>query len=166
MTTCAWDGNELAADSWQTRDNGAVDFCVKIHRLPDGSMLADSGSSVDCEKMRAWLAGEAAKPTFEDAEFAVLHVVGPDCGFLYEDTTTPVEVSPPCSIGSGAKAAQALMLAAGYSAQQAVQAIIDHDIDCFTGGRMKVIDTSNIVRTALPARPKITLNKRKRKSRN
>lgn len=167
MTTCIWDGALLAADTRQTMAGGGTESCRKIHELPDGTYLADSGHSEPCEKMRLWLSGLGDKPTFgEDDDFRVLHILGPNEAVTYDNSTVPIEALPPVALGSGSKAGLALVKCAGMTAIEAVTAMIKNEIDIYTGGAVDFVDTTTIVRKVKPPVPKKWTYKRRRKSTN
>ncbi len=54
MTTVAWDGKTLAADSQVTFGN-LVGSCTKVVKLSDGRLLASTGMAEDHYQVKHWL---------------------------------------------------------------------------------------------------------------
>ncbi|MEY4760671.1 MAG: hypothetical protein RLZZ200_527 [Pseudomonadota bacterium] len=72
MTTVAWDGHTLAADSQVTFGN-LVGHCTKAVKLEDGRLLASSGFAEDHFQVKQWLeTGGLRGPRHEDPEQPVL----------------------------------------------------------------------------------------------
>lgn len=168
MTTCVWDGKQLAGDTRQVHGN-RIERCRKIFELPDGSVIAIAGTALLGEQMRLWLSGLGPKPKLRDTEdeegqCMVLHIVGPDEAYDYTNSTIPLPALPPYAIGSGAQAAIALVECAGMTASEALVSMIKHEVDLYTGGAVDCIDTTKIERTT--QKPRITYKRRRPKSTN
>lgn len=91
MTTCAWDGTTLAADTRNTV--GGLQFqSTKAVRLKDGRLFAGSGAAEDSEAVRMWLDG-GEKPTVKDF---VGILIGPNSQcYRLEDKLVAFRVSAP-----------------------------------------------------------------------
>lgn len=129
MTTCAWDGKTLAADTRCTA--GGFPYAgTKAYRLKDGRLYAASGSAEECESVRIWLESGGDRPKVEN--FCGI-VIGADCSiWRYEDKLVPFQVETAFhAIGSGRDYAMAA-LHMGKSAREAVELAMIYDI--YTGG--------------------------------
>lgn len=129
MTTIAWDGKTLAADTRATAGGFAFGN-DKAVRLKDGRLYAGSGSAEDCEAVRIWLETGGDKPTLKDY---VGLVIGSDASiWRYEDKLVPFQVTSPFhAVGSGRDYAIAAMHM-GKTAREAVELASVYDI--YTGG--------------------------------
>lgn len=129
MTTCAWDGKSLAADSRAVTGGFCYRVC-KASKLKDGRLYAGSGSAEECEAVRIWLESGGDKPTVKDF---VGMVIGAD-GSIWrlEDKIVQFQVHEKFhAIGSGRDYAIAAMHM-GKSAREAVQLASIYDV--YTGG--------------------------------
>lgn len=128
MTTCAWDGKSLAADSRGT-SAGCPFINTKAYRLKDGRLYAGSGDAQDCTAVRLWLESGGEKPTVKDF---VAMVIGADGSiWRYEDKLVPFQINQPFhAIGSGRDYALAAMHM-GKTAREAVELACVYDV--YTG---------------------------------
>ena len=124
MTTIAWDGRTLAADSRNTV--GGMPFTgIKAYRLSDGRLYAGSGSAEDCEAVLQWLETRGDKPNVKD--FAAIVIASEKC-FRLEDKLVLIPVLTRFhAVGSGRDYAIAAM-AMGKTAQEAVLLACRFDI--------------------------------------
>ena len=129
MTTIAWDGRTLAADTRATACGLAYGI-VKAVRLKDGRLYGASGAADDCKAAQNWLDSGGEKPTVKD--YAGI-VIGADLSiWRYEDKLVPFPVTDRFhAIGSGRDFAIAAMHM-GKTAREAVELAIVYDI--YTGG--------------------------------
>ncbi len=140
MTTIAWDGRTLAADTRAT-NNGYPSSHSKIYALPDGRHYAGCGSAGDVIRIVEWLqtgGKNADSPTFEDGGSWGI-VVGP--GELWSvqgkrPTLIPIRDAF-LADGSGRDFAIAAM-AFGKTAREAVEFAMRFDV--FTGGAVDVVE--------------------------
>lgn len=127
MTTIAWDGKTLAAD---TLAHGSAILKVhKLHRLSDGSMFGAAGSCQEVMAVRDWLNGGEKPSDLENFEAliirrGVVEILG--MRLMREPVLEPFWV-----IGSGSHLAIAAM-ALGKSAIDAVRLAARFDL--YTGG--------------------------------
>jgi len=139
MTTIAWDGKSLAADTrcttggmpWQT---------TKAVRLKDGRLFAASGAGEDCEAVRTWLEG-GEKPTPKD--FVAILIENGEC-IRMEDKLVKMRVESPFhAVGSGRDYAIAAMHY-GKTAREAIELAALYDI--YTGTPVTVLtcEPSNV----------------------
>ncbi|MDE2468427.1 MAG: hypothetical protein KGL35_06715 [Bradyrhizobium sp.] len=136
MTTVAWDGKMLAADRRATSQGMAYEVC-KLHRTPDGRLLAGAGYAGLIGRMFAWLDNperdwnaRPAEQASDDYVFIIEITTAAEIrlhGRYGEETTT----SPFTASGSGRDYAMAAM-ACGKTAAEAVEIAARFDIG--TGG--------------------------------
>lgn len=128
MTTIAWDGKMLAADSQMTGsyiDRGAV---KKIHKK-NGALIAGAGAYAEILLfVNAW----PDKPEGLSDQFEAL-VIQDNTAAWWDNKHQPVPQGTPAAIGSGNQFAMGAMLN-GATAKQAVQIAIELDPD--TGGKV------------------------------
>src|ERR1043165_7097844 len=107
MTTIAWDGKTLAADSRCTA--GGFHYEVsKICRLSDGRIYAGSGEITDYEQVKSWLDGKTSKPDTKEFQAVIVDLTGQL--WRIEDKIAPFKVfSRFPAIGSGRDYAMAAM---------------------------------------------------------
>lgn len=142
MTTIAWDGKTLAADT-QATSSGMPYKVLKLFRLDDGSIFAGSGDYGQVCAVKAWLENadmKADKPTTDD--FAGL-IVTPTCeAFRLEEALIRIPVGEPFhAIGSGRDFAMAAMHC-GRTAREAVEIAALYDV--FTGGEVMALDAGSV----------------------
>lgn len=123
MTTIAWDGKCLAADSQfggQFIEQAPIE---KIVHLANGCVVAGAGTMTDVRRIAAWVeegAERAKYPSLDDCSetFVIdergISWFGPGSGGI------PLPLPAPTAIGSGGSFAVAAMLA-GATAAQAVE---------------------------------------------
>ena len=126
MTVIAWDGRTLAADK-MCADDWTARRVTKIRRLRGGEVIAGASGAADrCRALMAWLDAGGEFPAhlrtadqthatvlaiFRDGRRVALYQREPEPIWLDNDT--------PHAIGSGAEAALALLLANGYTLDEA-----------------------------------------------
>ncbi len=139
MTTIAWDGTFLAADS-QTTSNWTIvsDSSTKIHNF-NNVYFAGSGKVSEIRQVARWLEGGAegtldALKT-EKSEFLV--VIDQRAYVLNENGLIPTH-DKYYATGSGRDHAYGV-LAGGGSAEKAVRSSICHDIG--SGGEINIMET-------------------------
>lgn len=134
MTTIAWDGKTLAADSLA---HGEFKLRVcKLHRLASGEIFGAAGSCQEILAVLAWLHGGGDKPL--DLECFEGLIVAPSGGAEVLGTRlmrNPV-LDPFYALGSGAPFAIAAM-ACGKTAAEAVRVAIRFDPG--SGGRVQTM---------------------------
>lgn len=137
MTTAAWDGKTLAADSrmdgWQSVD--------KIFHLKDGRYATGAGTYCQIVEIVAWLddgSRQSDKPEFTgDDSSTVLIVDGKEAFYLSWPFLRAVKINEPFfAIGSGSEYALGAM-AAGKDAKSAVA--IAAQFDPQTGGEIRTV---------------------------
>lgn len=127
MTTIAWDGKTLAADTRNT-SGGMPWVGIKAYRLSDGRLFAGSGSTEDSEAAMHWLENGDNKPTVKD--FSAILIENGEC-FRLEDKLVKIPVHAPFhACGSGRDYAMAAMHM-GKSAREAVEFACLYDV--YTG---------------------------------
>lgn len=129
MTTIAWDGKVLAADSQITegglRSHQNTEKIIRYH----SQFFAYAGTLASCLAVIKWLKKGGKKkdrPELEDIDFAVLHIKAGKA-MLYYDDFNPVQQLPPYTAGTGRELALGAILA-GATARQAVEIACDVDI--------------------------------------
>lgn len=134
MTTLAWDGREMAADSQSTLNGSIPNGVIKIFKEED-YILAFCGSIDEGYMFKAVMADELkAKDCRFTKDFSAM--VWTSDGEMTEwyDSIIPVPVCDKyVAMGSGAGAALAAMYA-GKTAREAVE--IAKKVDVFTGGKV------------------------------
>lgn len=135
MTTIAWDGKTLAADTRAT-SSGMPYKAVKLFKLADGSLFAGSGDYGQVCSVREWLESGGEKPRADD--FAGLLVAPDGAAFRLETALIRLPLYEPFhAIGSGRDFAMAAMHC-GRSAREAVEIAALYDV--FSGGEIMAID--------------------------
>lgn len=143
MTTIAWDGARLAADTLNTVGNQSM-RASKIMRTPDGRLLGASGHAVECAIVMEWIAqlppNRPVEPPIPwgDKDWPDVLEIDPDGGvwrwgdrgrFKLHDTQA--------ALGSGAPYALAAMYL-GDCAQNAVEIACVFDPN--TGSPIEVLE--------------------------
>lgn len=137
MTTVAWDGETLAADTQMT--SGTMKSRgKKLHRVGRYKYAAFCGDVSDCQRVMDWLKDGGVKPSFkDDAEIEVLLLDKRKAACYHLDQSlVMVEQEAPFAIGSGAMAAMGAMMM-GADAKKAVE--IAAKVDSCTGGDVDTI---------------------------
>lgn len=152
MTTVAFDGHYAAADGLASQGNLIVGrrtrklFPIKAN-IDDKRvdiLLAGAGSFQTLMMVvkhfeQQDMMNPEFMPDIEPGSFQGL-IIRRDTGEVYtlEDRLIPMESEYPVALGSGADYALTAM-SLGHNAEEAVQAACD--LDCFSGGEIKVFDT-------------------------
>lgn len=134
MTTIAWDGKTLAADTLAVSGGGLKRTAEKIFRLTDGRLYGGSGEYQEVLLVRDWLNG-GTKPDKLD-----------DFSGLLIDGTRSYRIESKCvlmpiaesfhAVGSGRDFALSAMYI-GRSAREAVELAMR--FDAWTGGEITVL---------------------------
>jgi hypothetical protein len=142
VTTCAWDGKTLAADT-RANSGGMPYQTLKVYKLSDGRLYAGCGAAEDLQAVRIWLESGGDKPTPKD--FVGL-VIGPNRQWSrYEDKLVPIPVQNSFhAVGSGRDYAIAAMHL-GKTAREAVELACLYDI--YTGSPITEVSLDD------PSRP-------------
>jgi hypothetical protein len=140
MTTIAWDGKTLAADT-QATSSGMPYKAIKLFALADGSLFAGSGDYGQILAVKDWLEGGsvlADRPKADD--FAGLLVTPTGEAFKLEDALMRIPLFQPFfAIGSGRDFAMAAMHC-GRRAREAIE--IATLFDVFTGGEIVAFEVN------------------------
>ncbi len=165
MTTIAFDGRTMAADTQQSGDFIDQFRAPKIVGSKDRRILtAGAGRVSSIERLRAWFfagADLALLPQLEEKDDSTLLIVQGGKVFELDREGFLIEVGAPYAIGTGAKFAMGAMLA-GADARQAVRIAIKLDPD--SGGRiaaLKVKGDPHVTDNQLSAQPGATKPNRK-----
>lgn len=134
MTTVAWDGETMAADSRTIGDFIEPKPRIKIHLFED-LVIGCAGDVATIETFLLWIKDPEKNPKpevgGEDAEFSALIWDRKNCTLTsYEDKLVPIDVGAPNAIGSGAQFAMGAMYH-GATAKEAVLVAskLDHNTD-------------------------------------
>jgi len=128
MTTIAWDGKTLAADSQMTSDYIETVSLNKILINKDHT-IGGVGSCSDIKRFSQDISMQIGK----ECEALVISNKTGKCQY-HCDSGSPLDMNFITAIGSGAKFAMGAMLA-GADAKQAVK--IASKLDPYTGGRIR-----------------------------
>lgn len=145
MTTIAFDGKTLAADSLVCSGDMRFGHADKIIRLEDGRLLAGCGNPAVLHAVVAWLNG-GEEPKFRDGEAFQGIVVHPDG--RAEEISGNFRLWPACvpfAAGSGEPFALVAMRL-GKSAAEAVA--VACEFDTRSAGPVQVVDVKPFNRTA------------------
>lgn len=127
MTTIAWDGRSLAADSKMA--GAYVMRATKAWRLPDGSLFGGSGIFEQVLQAKDWLeAGRPTegKPTLDEMQAILIKPCG--TAVFLDERLREIPISEPwAAVGSGAQFAAAA-LALGHTALEACQVAAQLDV--------------------------------------
>lgn len=143
MTTIAWDGKTLAADSMMNMA-GIPRACTKIWKLPLNRLLGCSGDYQDALAVKEYFLDEGAKkekPKVRDNFTALLiRPIGVTHGaaiFKLEDNLIPIPIKEKIfAIGSGSDFALAAMR---LNCDAAVAVSIAIEFDVYSGGLIDAI---------------------------
>ncbi len=135
MTTLAWNGATLAADSQQTGEFIRQVRCRKVFKYK-GISYGTCGNISDALLFRAWL--EKPQRFRPGKEFGALKIENGKAFELDSDLVW-IPVGKPYAMGTGAAYALGAMLA-GATAAKAVRIAID--CDPYSGGKVQCISTS------------------------
>lgn len=137
MTTVATDGVTIAADGRTTAGDRIVDDkSRKLHRLPDGSVVGQSGrcshavSAIE-ELTLAMRDGRDPRPM--RGSYTLLHLCTDGSVITYDDELVPLPTPAPAAVGSGGAFAMGALYN-GASPEEAVR--IAKKLDVHSGGRV------------------------------
>lgn len=134
MTTIAWDGKTLAADSMVTGNGMRIGRITKAYRV--GRLLVGLAGTVGlAQAFLHWLAegakGDPPSMKAEDGDAEVMVVLPDGRIATFDKYGRDQMASTQYAIGSGGRFALGAM-AAGADARRAVE--IASELDCFSGG--------------------------------
>jgi len=140
MTTIAFDGKTLAADSLAI--GGATSphrIAQKIFDIGGGVFVAIAGTLGEGAKFAAWYVegADIAAPALPDLKDSSVLVVSEKHSYEFDETLMPLPVRAPCAIGSGGEVALGAMMA-GATASEAVK--IACKVDIHSGGRVRCVE--------------------------
>jgi len=130
VTTIAWDGTTLTADS-QAYAN-FKSRTQKIHRLPDGALFGAAGDVQEISAVLEWLRGGEKPESLESFEAMLVGPAG--AAYLGYRLMRRSIAEPFFAVGSGSQFAIAAM-ACGKTAIEAVR--LAARFDSATGGRVQ-----------------------------
>lgn len=143
MTTIAWDGETMAADSYSSGHKNPV---TKLHRLPDGSVIGGAGYLEDILSaiqyfnivcMGGALTKDTPKPKLRDDFGTLLRAFSDGTAELYHSQLVPIPVGRSYhAIGSGSDYAMAAMYLE-EAAKEAVEVAAVFDLN--TGGYIQTM---------------------------
>lgn len=137
MTTIAWDGEILAADSQaQTTFKSRI---RKLYRLTDGSIFGAAGLVQEALAVVAWLQGDEKPTDLQNFEGLIITAAG--ASVLGMRLMREPVLEPFYAVGSGAHYALTAM-ACGKNAVQAVRVAIRFDPE--SGGRVQTMKLGKI----------------------
>lgn len=146
MTTIAWDGRYLAADTRETWDKSIPTYTRKIEILSPEIIIAYAGTSYIYKEVKEFLMGQRPKlPKEAKASEAILILRGDAFNWTMDGSVRIY--TPPHAIGSGWKYAWTLMQS-GKSAVEAVQ--LTSELDIWTNNVVDVYDTKTKKLTLSP----------------
>jgi hypothetical protein len=154
MTTIAWDGRYLVADTRETWDKSIPHYSRKLEMLTPDIIIGYAGSSYIYGDVKDFLLGKLPKPpkTIKDAE-AIIIIEGTPYNWAGTEFRNAVRIyTPPHAIGSGWKYAWTMMKM-GSSAVEAVKGASLMDI--WTNDIVDIYDTKTkkLVYSPLPSPP-------------
>lgn len=131
MTTIAWDGKTLAADSLGDKCGWKIPS-QKIIRLRDGRLYGTAGAFGQCLAVADWLNHrDGGAPEAEDAGGIIIGLDGH--AYAVERHATLIRLPKTAAAGSGRDFALAAMRC-GKTAAEAVKIAIEFDV--YSGGRV------------------------------
>jgi len=145
MTTVAWDGRSMAADT-QGDFGGLRMRAAKVRRLSDGTLVGGAGCDGTFQAMADWIAqggpdlSPKSRPAAQSDEEMSVHLIEarPDGAvFLHTRSGRTAVVERAFAVGSGGHFALAAM-ALGQTAAQAVELAIR--LDTRSGGDVEALD--------------------------
>lgn len=136
MTTIAYDGKTLCADSQVTSRDVRFGVATKLWRLESGALLATTGDLALCYALMLWLDGKDDKPTPKEGESAGALLIEPDgTAWDYGTSLRRFPASIPWAGGTGEVIAMTAMRC-GKTAKEAVE--IACEMDIYTSGPVQV----------------------------
>lgn len=144
MTTIATDGVAIASDGRTTAGNQVVtDKATKLFRLPDGSVVGESGTctaSILAVDELSDAIREDRHPKRMGGDYTLLRLGADGKATVYWGELVGVEVPTPMAVGSGSEFALGAMHH-GACAQEAVR--IAKKLDRNSGGRVQTLIPRN-----------------------
>ena len=137
MTTIAYDGQHMAADSLITQDSYVVGDFMKIVAVPSG-FIGLAGDVEDIILVIEWFndgMDKDKKPEIESVN--IIYVTNDGMVYCMSERLIPIPIDPPFAIGSGQDFALSAMLL-GKSAKDAVEFAMTRDTS--TGGAIVVVE--------------------------
>lgn len=136
MTCIAWDGVTLAADK-RTNSAGIALTTCKVHRTPDGLLVAGAGDAHVIHEMHGWFDAGRDPSKFPERQkgedFADFMCIDKGRILIYGKSPVPFEVlDKKTAIGSGRDFALAAMYL-GKSAPEAVAVACHFSTSCGNG---------------------------------
>lgn len=130
----------MAADGRTTAGDRIVDDrSAKIHRLPDGSIVGQSGrcshAQLAIEELEEAIR-EARRPRPMRGSYCLLHLHSDGTVYTYDDELVPLRTPVPAACGSGGSYALGA-LHFGASPTEAVK--IARKLDSLSGGRVQTL---------------------------
>jgi ATP-dependent protease HslVU (ClpYQ) peptidase subunit len=137
VTTVAWDGITLAADSQTTLNGKAILLdSRKLCRLSDGRLVGFAGNTGAQINFEKWLEGEIKDYPKGEYSAVVINLDGSARCYENENDGGYWEVSAPFARGSGETVALTAMIC-GKNAVEAV--LLATQIDIYTGGPVQYL---------------------------
>lgn len=137
MTTIAYDGKTMCADTLMTCNGTRIGYVSKMERVPDG-VVGYAGTVSDCQLVIEWMRGGMKKKDRPElsstADVGIIYVKNTGEVFLVDEGLMPYPTCVPCAEGSGADFALAAMHL-GKTSKQAVKLAIK--LDCYSGGAIQ-----------------------------
>lgn len=137
MTTVAFDGKVMAADSLQVGPWKCQTPCQKVFRdIGRFALLGFAGTRSDIDPIIEWIErGMSGDEVPDFSEISCLAVDREAKTWLFDHSPSPFLLDEPTAIGSGSVFAMGALLS-GLNAQQAVE--IAAKLDIYTGGEIVV----------------------------
>lgn len=140
MTAIVTDGTAMAADGLTSTTNDMInDNTIKLHRLPDGSIIGAAGAADRWPEAVAELSRSIEAddlPAEMKGDYDLLRLLPNGKVVGYHERLRPHAVAVPAAIGSGGDYARAAVLA-GADLKTAIK--IAGQIDLHTGGRTRIV---------------------------
>lgn len=143
MTSIAFDGSTLAADSLITDGSMRAGYMNKIIKLLNGGYVTGCGSAHGAQLVADWMNGLREAPSDKQMEdITVLHIDINGKGWFYDGTVSAaIPAGKKDAAGSGAPYAKVAM-EMGASAEQAVRQAMKFDV--FSGGKINVVQIQKL----------------------
>ena len=123
MTTIAWTGLEVAADTRCTAGDLILQSPTEKLTKHKGVIYCLAGNFAQAQAVVDWLkrgADPSEEPTFTDPEFGVLVIKDYVTGYIFVNELLSAPAGPPITMGTGDAIAMGAILA-GASAEKAVE---------------------------------------------
>lgn len=138
MTTIAWDGHTLAAESLITEGSMRVGYMNKIIRLNNGGYVAGAGLTHVSQMVADWMNGKREAPSEKELKDSIIfYIDSMGKAWIYDQTVSaamPAQKKDAC--GSGSAFAR-VALEMGATAEEAVK--IAMKFDTFSGGKINKV---------------------------